>query len=310
MGISPYAAGIFYLTFVFVSQLCCKKMKAPYQSANFSHDSAASSTSNSRETQETINTKIHAESEPTERDNETRQRTKIRSMFNSIASTYDLLNHLLSFGIDKNWRKRTIREMALTQDSRVLDLATGTGDLSAQALKKNPAFIVGADPAFNMLIKTQNKLNADKKKSQNQNTHFYAVESFGEFLPFAEESFSHAMIAYGIRNVSNRRQVFSEIYRVLKKDGVFAILEFSQSPNKFFAAVYAFYFHKLLPFVGGLISGNKEAYQYLPQSVQTFPAASQLSRELQEVGFEEKKILPMFFGITTLTLVKKSNKTI
>lgn len=227
---------------------------------------------------------------------ELQQRKKIRSMFNSIAANYDLLNHLLSFGVDKSWRKKTIDHMKLDNNSKVLDLATGTGDLAALALKKKPAWVVGVDPAYFMLHKTKNKL---KKQP------FYAVEGFGEFLPFASNVFSHAMIAYGIRNVSNRSQVFHEICRVLHSKGIFAVLEFSQSSNRFFAGIYNFYFHKLLPFVGGIISGNKNAYQYLPQSVKNFPTAEKLTIELEQAGFKKKLIVPMFFGITTLFLFEK-----
>lgn len=227
------------------------------------------------------------------------QREKIRSMFNSIAPTYDLLNHLLSFGIDHSWRKKTIREIQIDEHSRVLDLATGTGDLSALALKKNPKLVVGADPAFSMLSRTKQKLH---------NASFHAVESFGEFLPFVEKTFSHVMISYGIRNVSNRDMVFKEIYRVLNSEGKFAILEFSQSQNKFFAAIYSFYFHKLLPFIGGIISGNKEAYRYLPQSVTTFPSVENLNKELIAVGFRKKLVKPLFFGVTTLFIFEKKEK--
>lgn len=232
----------------------------------------------------------------TQNEIELQQRQKIRSMFNSIATNYDLLNHLLSFGIDKSWRKKAIKQMALDGNSKVLDLATGTGDLAAMALKKKPAWVVGVDPAYFMLHKTKHKLKGQS---------FYAVEGFGEFLPFSSNVFSHAMIAYGIRNVSNRSQVFHEICRVLQNQGIFAILEFSQSPNRFFAGIYNFYFHKLLPFMGGMISGNKEAYQYLPQSVMKFPSAKELTTELEQAGFQKKIILPLFFGITTLYVFEK-----
>lgn len=243
--------------------------------------------------------KSNGSNKTNENEQESQQREKIRSMFNSIAPTYDLLNHLLSFGIDHSWRKKTIREIGIDEKSQILDLATGTGDLSALALKKNPRLVVGADPAFSMLYQTKKKL---------RNASFHAVESFGEFLPFAEKTFSHAMISYGIRNVSNRDMVFKEIYRVLNNEGKFAILEFSQSQNKFFAAIYSFYFHKLLPFVGGIISGNKEAYRYLPQSVTTFPSAENLSKELLAVGFHKKLVQPLFFGITTLFVFEKKEK--
>ncbi|MDH5716681.1 MAG: bifunctional demethylmenaquinone methyltransferase/2-methoxy-6-polyprenyl-1,4-benzoquinol methylase UbiE [Spirochaetia bacterium] len=219
-----------------------------------------------------------------------------RQMFNSIASTYDFLNHFLSLGTDVLWRKKTIKKLGIDSKHKILDLATGTGDLAKEALKRKPLLVIGVDPAFEMLKRT-------KKKIKN---NFYAIEAFGEAIPIKENFFDRAMISYGIRNVSNRPAVFKEIYRVMKKNGKFAILEFSESKSFIFRGIYNFYFKYILTKLGGLISRNKRAYEYLPESVLAFVTPEKLAKECEEAGFNTELILPIFTGITTLIIVKKN----
>lgn len=223
----------------------------------------------------------------------------VQSMFNRIAFRYDFLNHFLSLGIDHIWRRKTIRRMNISHDSIILDLASGTGDLAVSAMKRKPNLIIGVDPAFNMLKRT-----LKKKRLANG---YYPIEAFGENLPFREESFSHAMIAYGIRNVSDREKVFLEIARILKSEepGIFAVLEFSRSRSKIFSLIFDIYFKNILIFIAGLVSRDKEAYRYLPESVEEFPSSKEFIREGEKNGFRLKEKREMFFGITTLFIFEK-----
>lgn len=220
---------------------------------------------------------------------------KIRTMFNNISHRYDFLNHFFSLGIDKSWRKKTIHRMKIDNHAVILDLATGTGDLARTASRKNPQLIIGVDPARGMLSQTAKKI----QKS------FFAVEAFAENLPLKSSVFSHAMIAYGIRNVSDRAQALAEVYRVLKPGGVFAILEFATPRNKIFSSIFNFYFHKVMSSIGGLLSGDRDAYSYLPESVDRFVTPEELSDEARRAGFEPVKIERYFFGVTALCIVKK-----
>ncbi len=225
------------------------------------------------------------------------KRKKVRRMFNRIAGRYDFLNHFLSLGIDNIWRRVCINKMNIEPGSRILDLATGTGDLAIMAMKKNPRFIAGLDPAREMM-----KGALRKKKLAGK---YYAVEAYGESIPFADHTFSHAMIAYGIRNVSDRAAVFREVSRVLDGgEGVFAVLEFSRSRYRLFSAAFDLYFKKILTFIGGMVSGDKDAYRYLPESVENFPSPEEFIREAEENGFMLSQKKEMFFGITTLYMFR------
>lgn len=228
-------------------------------------------------------------------ENPEQTKKNVRNLFNSIAGTYDFLNHFLSAGIDRIWRRKTIREMQIDSDSTILDLATGTGDLAREAARRKPRLIIGVDPSRGMLSRSPAKL-------EKAGVDFMAVEAFGEELPLPDALFSHAMIAYGIRNVSDRPQVFREFRRTLKPGGRLAILEFSRATNPLFRGLFNLYFRHILPFLGGLISRDREAYVYLPESVSGFVNAEQLLKEASEAGLASVKVKPMFFGITTLYL--------
>jgi len=213
-------------------------------------------------------------------------------MFNRIADTYDPLNHGLSLGIDTIWRKKAINIMKIDNKSVVLDVATGTGDIAILALKKNAATVVGIDPAFEMVRKTNQKITAYSGK-------FHAIEGFGEYLPLKSDFFSHVLISYGIRNVSERNLALSEFYRVLKKNGKLGILEFSKSGLPFFQTIYNVYFRYILTCVGGLISGDREAYEYLPESVSQFPSHEDFIAECLRAGFKLVRFSSGFLGIST-----------
>lgn len=223
---------------------------------------------------------------------------KIPSMFNQIAHRYDFLNHFLSLGIDTIWRRKALSYFSFHKDSLVLDLATGTGDLALLALKKGATMVVGLDPAHAMLRQAQ-------KKVRPQTGQFVLVEAFAEEIPFQSEVFSHAMVAYGIRNVSDREKTFQEIYRVLKKNGELLILEFGQIEKPLLAQLFHFYFHYLLPKLGGWISGHREAYRYLPQSVAHFIGREKLIAEAVQRGFAHKKTKLLFGGLSVIYLFTK-----
>lgn len=226
----------------------------------------------------------------------------IAKMFDSIAHRYDFLNHFLSLGIDHFWRKKAIRQLKLNQNSLVLDIATGTGDMAYLAIKQGAKLVFGIDPAKNMLINSKDKfINFDYK--------YVRIQAFAEELPFKDQYFSHTLIAFGIRNCSERKKAFQEIYRTLKENGTFLILEFSQIKNPIIAKIFHIYFNKLLPLLGGFISGNREAYRYLPESVSGFISPEKLSQEACTVGFELKQITPLFFGLCTIYVFKKNSRT-
>lgn len=219
-------------------------------------------------------------------------------MFNRIAPTYDLLNRLLSLGIDKRWRKKTIELMNIDEKSVVLDLACGTGDLSEQAARRSAKVIFGVDPSKEMLLRARLKLKY-------RVTRTYFVESYGEELPLSSGVCTHAMIAFGIRNVQERNKAFGEVFRILKPGGVFAVLEFTPMDRRFVSWAFNLYFHRILPVVGGLISRDRQAYDYLPQSVAKFVTSADLANEAKQAGFIHLQTKAFAFGIATCLLLQK-----
>lgn len=226
------------------------------------------------------------------------KRRSVRGMFNSIAPTYDLLNHLLSMSIDKLWRRSAVSLMHLDRRSVVVDLACGTGDLTLTALKYEPAGIIAIDPAREMLARTAQKT----RKFTNQ---VKILESYGEDLPLANNVCTHAMIAFGIRNVSDRPAVFREIHRLLRPPGIFMVLEFSHWEKGLIGALFRLYFHKILPLAGSIISKDKTAYTYLPESVEKFVSSAVLVQEAAHNGFSLVATRKYFFGVATCYLFQK-----
>ena len=194
------------------------------------------------------------------------KKNEVRQMFNTIAPRYDLLNHLLSMEIDKYWRWRTIRLLKQLQNPLILDIATGTGDLAIKTYKMLGCRIVGADLSPQMLEVAKHKVEA---LGYSQNISF--VEADSESLPFENNNFDAVTVAFGVRNYENLDNGLTEMTRVLKQNGLMAILEFSK-PHMFpFKQLYLFYFKCILPLLGGLISKDRSAYEYLPKSVMQFP---------------------------------------
>ncbi len=230
----------------------------------------------------------------------TSKKEEVANMFNTIAPHYDMLNHLLSMGIDKLWRKKTIRLFKHLKAPYVLDVATGTGDMSIKAHRMLDCDIMGVDISKQMLE------IAEKKIFKNHYHHSINVqEADSENLPFKSETFDAVMVAFGVRNFEHLDKGLTEMARVLKKDGLMAILEFSKPTVFPIRQLYLFYFTKLLPFLGGLISKDRRAYSYLPQSVLQFPDGNDFENHLHSSGMTPVKRIPLTMGIATIYLAKK-----
>lgn len=221
----------------------------------------------------------------------------VRGMFGQVAPRYDLLNHLLSFQIDKYWRHRTVRRLqpVLSRSgATVLDLACGTGDLTIALSRAGSARVLGSDFCHPMLTAARAKHPGP------------LFEADALTLPIATESLDLVTCAFGFRNFVNYRRAMGELLRVLKPGGTAAILEFSTPPNPLFRAFYGFYSNQILPRIGALISGSRDAYTYLPESVKKFPDASPLADEFRAAGFAEVEFQRMTFGIVALHLARKA----
>jgi len=215
----------------------------------------------------------------------------VRGMFGRIAGRYDLLNHLLSFNLDKRWRKQTIEriaDIAERRDARILDLCCGTGDVLAGIEKRRGATALGSDFCHPMLVEAKKKVASP------------LFEADALALPLADASLDLVTIAFGFRNLANYRRGLDELWRVMKPGGVVAILEFSQPRNRAFGAVYGFFSTRVLPVVGGMISGSREAYSYLPESIRKFPPAEELADEMKAAGFRRVEFERMTGGAVAL----------
>jgi demethylmenaquinone methyltransferase/2-methoxy-6-polyprenyl-1,4-benzoquinol methylase len=227
-----------------------------------------------------------------------KRETRIRRMFGAIAPSYDLLNHLLSMNVDHYWRWRTTRLVPPAGDAPILDLCTGTGDLALayDRAAKRRLPIVGADFCHEMLVRA---LSKTRKRHASARIRF--VEADAQRLPFADESFQITCVAFGLRNVTDPDRGIREMVRVTQPHGRVAILEFSKPRHWFFGRMYQFYFRRILPNVGQMISRSKDnAYHYLPASVLEFPDGEALAERLRGHGLRDVRWQPMTFGIATL----------
>ena len=221
-------------------------------------------------------------------------------MFNDIAGQYDFLNHFLSLGIDKGWRRKAIAELKILAPRTILDVATGTGDLAIEAARLGPDRIVGVDIASHMLEVGRKKINS---LGLTQLIDLQYGDS--EELPFSDSSFDAITCAYGVRNFENLGAGLKEIYRVLKPGGKVVILEFSK-PGKFpFRQLYGFYFRHILPVLGKLFSKHSRAYTYLPESVNAFPEGAAFCAILGTCGFKNPRFRSLTLGVTTLYTAEK-----
>lgn len=223
------------------------------------------------------------------------KKAQVADMFNNIAAKYDFLNHLLSMGIDKGWRRKAIAEVKEVNPNVILDVATGTGDLAIAASKIKPQHIVGVDIAEQMLEVGRKKI---KEKGLDKVITLQSGDS--EALPFVEGAFDAITCAYGVRNFEHLEAGLKDMNRVLRAGGKVAILEFSQ-PQKFpIKQFYKFYFKNILPLLGKMVSKHSRAYTYLPESVMAFPEGKKFCEILEGCGFKDAKARPLTFGITTL----------
>jgi demethylmenaquinone methyltransferase/2-methoxy-6-polyprenyl-1,4-benzoquinol methylase len=221
----------------------------------------------------------------------------VRSMFGGIAGHYDLLNHLLSFNLDRYWRRRTVRRLAreVPRGGRVLDLCCGTGDLLVGLERELGCPAIGADFCHPMLTAAREKLGRKRLRSG-------LLEADGLQLPLGDESLDAITIGFGFRNFANYRRGLDEMLRVLKPGGVVAILEFSQPRIRPFAALYDWFSERVLPRIGGVISGSSQAYSYLPESIRRFPNAEQLATDMRTAGFSRVEFERMTGGVVALHL--------
>jgi demethylmenaquinone methyltransferase/2-methoxy-6-polyprenyl-1,4-benzoquinol methylase len=229
----------------------------------------------------------------------------VRGMFGRVAGRYDLLNHLLSFNLDKRWRARTVErvvEVLARPDARVLDLCCGTGDvllsLETQRGAASSSKLFGSDFCHPMLVEAQRKISTHRMVSP-------LFEADALALPLASESLDLITVAFGFRNLANYQHGLQELLRVLKPGGVLAVLEFSQPTNRPFAALYGFFSTRVLPWVGGIISGSRDAYSYLPESIRKFPGAEELAEQMRAAGFTKVEFERMTFGAVALHLGRK-----
>ena len=222
------------------------------------------------------------------------KKEQVARMFNSISGRYDFLNHFLSLGIDRAWRRKAISRLKASKPKRILDVATGTGDFAIEALKLNPDQVIGVDISDGMLEVGRKKLkarNLDRIELRNADS---------EKLPFEDNYFDAVIVAFGVRNFENLELGLGEMLRVVKPGGQVVILEFSK-PSKFpMKQLYNVYFTTILPTIGRWISRDQAAYRYLPESVKAFPDGKDFLNVLSGLGYKNPQCDPLTFGISSL----------
>lgn len=228
------------------------------------------------------------------------KKEQIALMFNKISRRYDFLNHFLSLGIDILWRKQAINLLAPYSPKYILDIATGTGDFALEALKINPDKIIGVDISTGMLEIGQRKIT-EKGLEDRIELQFGDSEKLG----FEDNIFDAVIVSFGVRNFDDLGSGLKEMYRVLKPGGTSVILEFSK-PQKFpFKQIYGWYFTNILPRIGRMISKDKSAYEYLPESVKHFPCGQRFLEELNVAGFHNCICKTLTFGVSSVYLARK-----
>jgi len=217
------------------------------------------------------------------------------AMFDGIAARYDLVNRVISLGIDQSWRKKTVRALELAAGHRVLDLATGTADLAIQVAQTEPSVsVVGLDPSGKMLEVGRVKVTRGALDARVE-----LVQGDAQALPFEANSFHSVCIAFGIRNVPDRAQALREMARVTRPGGRIAILELSEPRSGLLGALARFHIHTVVPYVGALLSGVKE-YQYLQRSIAAFPPADEFAALMQSSNLNVLAVHPLTFGVCHL----------
>lgn len=216
------------------------------------------------------------------------------AMFDAIAPRYDLLNRIISFGIDRGWRRRCVRALG-DAPARILDLATGTGDLAIESAKTYPdARVVGVDPSTKML-----EIGVQKIAAHQLSERVQLQEGSAEELPFEDASFDAVTIAFGIRNVPDRPRALREMRRVTRPGGKVAVLELSEPPGGVMGSLARIHVHHVVPFLGGMLSGNKE-YRYLQRSIAAFPRPEVFATMMEAAGLANVHAQPLTMGVAHL----------
>ena len=219
------------------------------------------------------------------------------AMFDNMAKRYDLLNRLMSFGVDKRWRKRTVLSLGLAPGNNVLDLATGTGDLAIDIAKRSPGVtVVGVDPSIKML-----EIGIAKIEKAKLGDRITMEQGIGEDLPFEDNTFDAVTIAFGIRNCTDRPQALREMRRVVRPGGRVGVLELSEPKGGFMAPFARFHIHQVIPRIGSWLSGARK-YRYLQESIADFPSAEDFSKIIEDCGLEMLDLISFSFGSCHLYL--------
>lgn len=229
------------------------------------------------------------------KESEKSKKQQVSEMFDNIAPRYDFLNHFLSAGIDKIWRRKAVNTLKKVKPKRILDIATGTGDFAITALRLKPEEIIGIDISEGMLKFGNQKL---KKKGFTKTIKLQVGDS--EKLEFADNYFNAVTAGFGVRNFQDLDAGLSEMYRVLDHKGKAVILEFSKPTAFPVKQLYNFYFNNILPFLGKVVSKDRAAYTYLPESVKGFPDGQDFLDRMKKVGFSDTKIKKLAFGIASI----------
>ncbi|WP_221394770.1 bifunctional demethylmenaquinone methyltransferase/2-methoxy-6-polyprenyl-1,4-benzoquinol methylase UbiE [Dyadobacter sp. NIV53] len=229
------------------------------------------------------------------KDKDGSKKEQVTAMFDNISPKYDLLNHVLSGGVDIYWRKRAIKLLCKQQPKVILDIASGTGDFAIEALSLHPQKIIGVDISEGMLAVGREKI---KKLGKQDIITLQSGDS--ESLNFTDNYFDAVIVSFGVRNFQNLLAGLTEMNRVMKSDGTCVVVEFSKPRSFPFKQLYNFYFKYILPLIGKTVSKDSSAYTYLPESVQAFPDGEAFLEIFKKAGFKNTKCIPLTFGICTI----------
>lgn len=228
-------------------------------------------------------------------DSDLTKKQQVEQMFDNISGKYDLLNRILSMGIDQSWRKKVVKSVQNARPETILDIATGTGDLAIAMAKATDAKITGFDLSAGML-----EVGRKKVKEESLENRIEMIQGDAENMPFEDNSFDVITVAFGVRNFENLGKGLDDIYRVLKPGGKFIILEFSQPEAVPMKQLYSFYSRYILPRIGKKISKDQSAYTYLPDSVKAFPHGEEMKKILKNSNFVEPFDKKLTFGIASI----------
>ncbi len=220
----------------------------------------------------------------------------VQEMFNRIAPRYDLMNRLMTFGRDQSWRKRLVRHAGVSQNALVLDIATGTGDIALVARAAGARGVIGADFSGEMLAFAHRKI----QKARGRGSSIHLAVADGLKLPFPDETFDAVVTGFSLRNVANLDLFLREMVRVTKQGGKVASLEITRPRHRWFRQFFAWYFGKIVPRIGALVAGQKEAYSYLPHSVAIFVTPEELRVRLEDAGLHHARFETLMFGSVSI----------